>query len=333
MATLDRTMARCPLKHEIRTELWNKYFTKINKTDKNYLTLFSPPLMDVKFFNKEGHIKIVDYKYSDVVGVYLPSDHDKNYTQIISEGQARIGSLVKGDIDNKEVIKELKNNFPFDVINLDYCNYLYGRNYTPYVSRHMQAIDEIVLLQRSHSIKEFILFVTSRIDPSPTGFAKDFLGELVDIVNSNIVTYPDWKQKFDLAFNNKSLAELKKSSREDFITIGLTKLIALTLSNYNYKIIDTDAYRLVRDRNQQKRDLLHLAFHIKLITPVKTKDLAIPRNYEKESKILLNKYIDSKIVILKESSDLINLQTKHAKIIKELNEINFEYPTPEPIKQ
>lgn len=337
MATLDNTMATCPLKHEIRTALWDKYVSKIKKEHKKYLTLFSPPLMDVKYLQRKGHIEINDYRYNDVVGVYLQDKKDENYTKIISEGKARIGSLIEGDInDINKINREIKPHFPFDVINLDYCNYITAGTYSPYVSEHLNAIEEFIKFQSLNGQQDFILFVTSRIDPTTSknkGFDKEFLDHLLSIIDDNIKTYSVWENGYKKAFDNLTLKQFRNALTQDFITIGLTKLLAHPLSRYEYKIHDADAYRLIRDKKNPPIDLLHLAFHLKLVKSSKQKiqGYTQSRNYEKESKVILNKYIDHKVIILSEKVDEKRLKQIHGEIITDLNKENFEHPVPDPI--
>ena len=52
METVDEIMARCPLKHDVRDSLWVPYARKLCGTGSlaKYLTLYSPPMMDIKHF-------------------------------------------------------------------------------------------------------------------------------------------------------------------------------------------------------------------------------------------------------------------------------------------
>ena len=73
MKPVDSIMERCPLKHEIRVSFWGPFIRRLAKIPIRYLTLYSPPLMDVKYFSQLGYILKGD-KYSNVVGVTNDKD-------------------------------------------------------------------------------------------------------------------------------------------------------------------------------------------------------------------------------------------------------------------
>lgn len=69
MKEVNAKMAECPLKHEIRVNFWEPFIRKLGLPSIRYLTLYSPPLIDVKYFALQGHIERKDGKYVGAVGV------------------------------------------------------------------------------------------------------------------------------------------------------------------------------------------------------------------------------------------------------------------------
>ena len=129
MKPVDAKMETCPLKHEIRASLWERYARAVVGTGrlKSYLTLYSPAMMDIKHFHRCGLLEFRNV-YQGVVAV--TNDHDA-YTEAITRGRGRPKLVIPADIDdllmNSRRLsptnrQRFRSQFPFQVVNLDYTN-------------------------------------------------------------------------------------------------------------------------------------------------------------------------------------------------------------------
>jgi len=110
MTDIDKLMATCPLKQEVRVNLWEKYIRKIKNANISYLTLFSPPLVDVKHFAKNGLISFERGVYKNVVALTL--NDQESYAKLVTEGLGRpelvkigyLHKLLQSAMKDKELI-------------------------------------------------------------------------------------------------------------------------------------------------------------------------------------------------------------------------------------
>jgi hypothetical protein len=342
MGDVDEKMSRCPLKQEIRQDLWESYINKINKNNVKYLTLYSKYMMDVKHFAHKGIIGLDGKEYKSVVAI--TDEWRDGYTRMIEQSKARPGLIRVGYIheliENKD--KDLIDSFPFDVINLDYCNFMFGTKNNPYLSSNLKDIQKIIHEQNRHNSDEFIVFVTSRTDRNNVnrvGFAQDFLLDLSRRINLNISTHKDFGEKYKFLFPGKEPEELIKSDYDSFISIGLVKLIGMELASYEYTIENSHVYWLKRDANIGKeRDLLHIAIHVKRGKSIKSHpprkkivDYGLTISLDKGVVTILDGISNKRVKTITEIKDKERLEKKHGGYIKTLREDTYEIPIPNPI--
>lgn len=338
MPEINELMATCPLKQCIRENLWGKYVTKLGKKPIKYLTLYSPPLMDVKHFTCLEYINLDNMEYKDVVGI----TNEKSYAQTISEGKGRLGLLKTGYLH--ELItkkdKELLNRFPFDVINLDYCNHIFGEINTEFLSDNIEDITTSIEQQSRKNQQKFIIFITTRTDNNSSdkriGFAERFIEELNRRIQSNIARDVTFQQSYNRVFNNFSPTELFKKRYNDFISVGILKFIIMELSDKGYGVDDCDIFWLIRNSRPPERDLLHLALLV-------SKHIGKPRKTlsqfgkilysERGSTIILDRIYNNQINLVSEKNDFTTLEEKYGSYLKELSEDTFELRTPKPISE
>lgn len=169
-SSLDETMARCPLKHQMRVWIWERYIRKLQKAKIKYLTLLSPPLMDIKHLASIGYVTLVSGMYEGVATII-----DKlrgPFSQVITEGKGRPEHISVGLLHNllsqSSHDKDLLKLFPFDAINLDYPNYLSGSTDSEYLSKNHADIRAVIEEQKKHNCGQFVLFITTRSDKNNT---------------------------------------------------------------------------------------------------------------------------------------------------------------------
>src|SRR5579871_6905961 len=100
MPSLDEKMRTCPLKQDIRVTLWETFVRKIISPGQkitSYLTLYSPPMIDIKHFHDVGLLDINESKFSGVVAVAISH---KDYIEALSEVPVRPEVMVSGNIND-----------------------------------------------------------------------------------------------------------------------------------------------------------------------------------------------------------------------------------------
>jgi len=334
---VDAIMARCPLKHEIRRTLWEDYARRVAGSGylKNYLTLYSPPLMDVKWFHEQGLLEYDGEKFVGVVGATYDS---KAFSSATGQLKGRPDVLLPVDIRHLLVrpsqyaayAKQLEQHFPFQVINLDYTNSLFHEADEEDISYHLEGLEALFARQNKHNANKFSLLLTTR-----THFANKFLNDLGTRVDENIQNTPGFLKEFKTTFSCKTAAHLRKKHFDGFATVGLAKYVVQALCDHGYRIEDCDAFWLRRDAKKPIRDLLHMAFLVSRppspSAPSRLQEVGRRRfAYEKPVIKFVAKHRQRRIGKISESKDGKRLEQKHGDTIGRLAEINFEVPIPRP---
>lgn len=329
MPEIDDLMIKCPLKQDFREKFWLPYVEKLAKKPINYLTLYCPPAMDVRYFYDKGLIEFRDGVYQGVVGVTW---NEKGYVKTLNNLEGRLEKFKIGKINDflREKDKELSDKFPFDVINLDYCNHLVQN----YVSDNLEDIERVVSLQKDRNCNQFVLFITTRTDKNAKnkcGFPPNFIKMLEQRIELNISKVPSFKVKYNSLFNSR------KPSSDEFLVIGIVKFISNILAEKEYFIKDCSAGWLVRNNNKPEIELLHLAFLVSLKTTYRKKcfyEYGGGRVYLESSAVrILDQIIDKKIYALTEKDDKAKLERIYGTYLTRLKETNFELSIPSPLEQ
>lgn len=340
MGSIIGLMENCPLKQDIRERLWESYIKKLGIKPIKYLTLYCPPLTDVKHLCNKGYIKLEKGVYKGAVGI--TNRPQKGYSQTISEGVGRLELLKEGIMHNllEKREKDLIEKFSFDVINLDYCNHIYGRYNNQYISGNLQDIVAIIKQQDRKECGEFVLFVTTRTDksrPGGRGFPVTFIRDLSERIGLNIDKNINFKRGYRQIFGGKSPFNIAGENFNTFISIGIIKLISMCLAKKSYAIKDCNVFWLTRTEKGPPRELLHIALLVNRGKPLKCSgqtrylwQVGTAEYIENGAAIILDRVKNSDIVFLSERADREKLQKKYGEYIKSLKE-SFELPISEPI--
>lgn len=343
--TVDDIMARCPLKHEIRDSLWVPFARKVAGSSalSKYLTLYSPPMMDIKHFH-QNHL--LDYDGETYRGVVAVTYKEKHFAEAMGRSAGRLALLLPGDIDqlltaeDTPDAKRLRSEFPFQVINLDYTNCLFGQTNPRPISEHLQAIDEIIRLQHRTRSDEFVLFVTTRAEKGGTStprnrFTGAFLQELSDRIDENLGGNLEFSQSFRRCFGAFAGKDLLERNYKSFVPLGISKLVAGILARHSYEIESADGRVLVRDQRGPVRWLLHLAFHIRssiLPRASRLRELGRPTDFYFER--TLAGFVDlvgnGNLLWLSETADGRRLDARHGAYLRELFAQTLDLGIPEP---
>lgn len=325
-------MATCPLKHEIRVNLWRPFILKLRKRPITYLTLYSPPIMDVKLLQHHGLIEVNNEKYLGVVGVGINTESEAD---TVTNLDKRLDLLLSGDINTlingtkaSKKAKQLDEKFPFDVINLDYTDPLHKYGMDRELSPHVEAIANIFKKQDKGKIDQFALFLTTftRIE----AYRPDFIEYLKGIVEENINNTPNFKQKLFDVSGCENLNDYYNKSTNDCFAVAVTKMILKLMSDYNYTLAAGDIQWLVRDAVPPERNMLHLAFHIKrFVAPkiVEKRNIGNRKNNVEHKSV---EFLREDYLKLKESTDRDRLNEVHLEQINSFNQKTFELKIPEP---
>lgn len=338
MTSQDEPWIRCPLKQEIRAGLWESYVKTLTGTSplRSYLTLYSPPIMDVKHLANRGLITFDGEVYRGVVGVAYT---DEGYAEAVKQGRGRLEKLFTGDIrdilTNRNNVdhKSLSRKFPFDAVNLDYTEPIFCAANTHPISFHLKALDALFRLQKRTGCERFCLFLTTRAETGQ--LAESFLSEFKQRINDNLLRNTAFGQAFYSTYQVGSGDDLKASSHDDFVTLGLIKFVVSMLKDFQYEVKECDAVWLVRDASgPHVRSLLHLAFLIELHTP--TPALKLQQygrrlgQYHFGSLIAyMKKRASRELAVLKESIQGVALEAKHRAYIDRLVDQTYELPIPQ----
>jgi hypothetical protein len=345
--TVDDIMERCPLKQEVRNSLWAHFSGLVSsgKPLKSYLTLYSPPMMDIKHFHRRGLIAYDGEQYQGVVAVTYVRQH---YAEAMRLSAGRPQLMLYGDINDLLIrqhgadVKKLRQQFPLQVMNLDYTNALFSEQSPKVVSRHFAAIESICRLQQRHGAKQFALFLTTRAERHPNDrqneFSREFLDELVNRVDSNLDGNRAFASEFEKGFGELRGRALLQAKYEAFVPIGLAKLIAQMLALYGFEIVQSSGCLLERDDRLPARWLLHLAFHVKAGTPAKAKSLTglgRAKQFHLERKIadFVGIVASGRLRWLKESVDRKPLQARYGTYVEELASETLDLHIPEPTRR
>jgi len=184
------------------------------------LTLPGPKAIDIGLFYE-----------SDIV---IRDDNGKINVAICDEG---IGSTVANklrkigdvlaysdrrlEIELSDDINQIPQQFPFDVINLDFCKTL-----IPWTDENFKTLERIFEYQRGQS---FLLLLTAREYPDPK--AKKY------IICNNLKNEKAFREKYEVEFGSTDI-NLCLSNKTRFSQIVYPKLIANLAKGYRYKTIE-----------------------------------------------------------------------------------------------
>jgi len=299
-------------------------------------------MMDIKHLHRSGLLGYDGETFEGVVAVTYNAAH---FAEAMKRTNGRPQLLLNGDIDQLLTqddtldAKRLRAEFPFQVINLDYTNSLFGQANTQPISQHLQAIEEVIRLQHRRHCENFALFVTTRAEQSNTPgrnqFTKQFLRELSTRIHENLQENPEFADAFKRSFGHLSASGLLAKRYDAFVPVGISKLIAGILAAHSYEIVEAQGRMLVRDAASPVRWLLHLAFHICPSVPPRAaalRELGRTRALycERTLAAFVSTVGNGNLVWLRESADGDRLMGTHGDYVQELASHTLDLKIPEP---
>ncbi len=147
----------------------------------------------------------------------------------------------------------VRSSFPFDFVNLDFCQYYYPR--PPGMLRVNETVEKFLDWQRRPSddgegvlLQEFVLTVTCRHDAE---FPTEAEARLTELIRNNCRRSRQYKEEVERTRGTTQVEEWIGNDREDFFFSGWPKDIATSAREYGWsmEVLDYVHYRRVGDEN------------------------------------------------------------------------------------
>lgn len=224
---------------------WVEYIqeTMKNKSDGEecaIITLPSDEMQDLEIFANSG---IISWKltetgaYNIIKGKVICFEKKQTTWMKISQ------KLVNVNLQNSDIGIYLQQNyrrllngnddiFPVDIINLDFDGSLSKNN--PHIK---ETMDLIFKFQESHDKINFSLFLT--FPQTETEDDENFVDILKEILEQNMIDQRN--SEYISKFKTKYIS-IDNLEYDQFVIIGITKLILSAASNYRYKLLNQEYY-------------------------------------------------------------------------------------------
>jgi hypothetical protein len=170
--------------------------------------------------------------------------------------------------------QQLRNEFPFDIINLDLCGYTF-RNGENIPGRTIRAIQTLLGWQRSprrvgdqsYALREFTLLYTTRID-SMQALRAEYQQLLNSSLDSNAATYEDVKSVIQQRTGLSTAEEIRLRDRAEYLRMGVTKLLISTVVDEGWEIMPDPgiiAFEIDRIKEGHRYWMLHLGMQLRRV--------------------------------------------------------------------
>jgi hypothetical protein len=203
---------------------------------------------DAGFFGRLEDVAL--FEENDFTGQF-PSVDD--VSKKLEEEEAMKAAEVE-KLKLKRTHLNVRSSFPYDVINLDFCQYYYSK--PPGMLRINETVKKILDWQlmpsvgrRSVRLKEFLLMVTCRYDGR---FPKEAEARLKNVIKSNCTAHQKYKSELGRSRKYLSVEEWAKKAGEDFFLAGWPKDIASSANERGWRteILDYVFYRRTSDKKK-----------------------------------------------------------------------------------
>lgn len=234
-------------KHWVRRNIWLESVESIaqKKREKTikYLTLPALHRLDVSLFLNEGLIEISKKGTNEPREIYVAAfENDPTKFALMKDQKPSFILFGCGSIEevltdsNNKYYNELRDLFPFDVINMDLTTSLTPKHEGPY-SKTMEAIETILDLQQGFGIR-WALFLTFRNVPDELeeGAQKQLFKNLQNNIDNN----PEILEIFQKRYQRNSVQELAKNDMKTCISQAIIKWIIDRAHQHKFKVSSMD---------------------------------------------------------------------------------------------
>ena len=234
-------------KQWVRREVWLKTANSIlkkkgkkgNKQRIRYLTLPAYHRLDVSLFLKEGLLEITKRSKGAPEEIYVAAfENDPSKFALMKEQSPGFRLFGCESIENvltdknNKYYHELRNLFPFDVINLDLTTSITPEHEGPY-SKTMDAVDTIFDIQSGQGI-DWALFLTFRNVPDE--LEEGARSQLFRNLQNNIDNNPEVLEVFQNRYQKDSVKDLEKSDVKKCISQSVVKWLVDRAHQHKFKV-------------------------------------------------------------------------------------------------
>ena len=200
--------------------------------------------------------------------VVLFEDDDSTQAKGLLDPRAEHALEVRERLRLKQSANELKEAFPFDILNLDFDGSLFPPE-EPADSRLLKAVWQIIDWQANppsggSAPSEFTLFLTTRIERS--AFSDDGLDILRTLLEDNLAGDESFKSEFERQHGKLSPTRLAKTDLKAFCSTSLPKKLLEDAFDLGWKIQYHDVFVYRRPNDKPRYDMLSIVCHFERIT-------------------------------------------------------------------
>jgi len=246
-------------KHWVRKNAWLKIAQRIIQSNREvqvnpgglrYLTLPAYYRLDVSLLLRENLIEVTeradDGQPAQVYVAAFESDPTKfgrMHGQIPRFKLLGASSIEKALVDDKnEYYHQLRELFPFDIVNLDLTTSLTPRNEGPY-SQTMQAVETVFELQSARSVP-WALFLTFRNLPSD--WERAAKQQLFNNLQDNLHQFPKVLEAFQKLYQVHNVEYLTNKNERLCISQSVAKWIVDRAHHYKFSLDLMEIYFYTR---------------------------------------------------------------------------------------
>ncbi|MCK4249947.1 hypothetical protein KAX97_00755 [candidate division WOR-3 bacterium] len=268
-------------KQWVRRNAWLKTAQSILKKKGGkpirYLTLPALHRLDVSLFLKEGLLEITKKNEGEAEEIYVAAfENDPTIFALMQQHKPSFKLFGCGSIEevltdeNNKYYRELRDLFPFDIINLDLTTSLTPKHEGPY-SKTMEAIETIFDIQQGYGI-HWALFFTFRNVPDEldNGARKQLFKNLQDNIDNN----PEVLEAFQKRYQKNSVMELEKSDAKKCISQSIVKWLVDRAHQHKFKAGSIETY--FYPRRNTGLPLYEIYKHLVELTPAGINPAHIP---------------------------------------------------------
>lgn len=306
---------RDPIKHYVRRVGWEKiisnYIIKMRDSGVTrswkYLTFPGLDALDIGLLYKKD---LLDSAPNGRLSVAIC---DRDIADKVAMRLEKVGGILASS--SLELHKALENpsnrlvkEFPYDVINLDFCNSLILPN-----RNNLLALDQIFNLQRGQA---FLLLLTARPDPNQ----KD---EHLEILKGNLKHEPGFLKAYEIKYASDDPSACL-ADYTAFTLIIFSKIVAGYAKEYRYRICEHFTARYHRPDGY---DMVSHSFELDPILG-RRKDIKKyePRYPKERIERILNRELHQKVQQEAEKEYGIFLEALPIRLVSDINEILTKNP-------
>jgi hypothetical protein len=247
-------------KHWVRVNGWKQIAATILKQKQKlvpgtlglrYFTLPAYYRLDVSLLHREALLEVTERDvHGEAAEIYVAGFEVEPTKFGRMQGQRpRLKLLARTTVENALVdskdpyFRQVRNLFPFDMVNLDLTTSLTPRHEGPY-SKTMQAIETVLSLQ-SGMATPWALFLTFRNLPSD--WEENARLQLTSNLQDNLDSFPAVQEAFYDAYRCVRVSEYEEEKTEDCISQSVAKWITDRAHQQQFTLQTFRTYRYTRE--------------------------------------------------------------------------------------